>query len=233
MQKKVLIGLSGEAGSGKDFGAALMAEMLGGEVISFAKPVYELSSIMFGTTVAELARRSTKESYSWFSITQRSLIEAADYLAELVHQLGIDCDHIYAIQDFIFTELEPFEEPISHFVEDTIAVYRISPRKILELIGTELGRKRVTTGIWSDLVKNKFTSSEHSIIITDVRFPNEHELVKSSGGYRFEIVAPSNPNAIKSTHESANHKLPSDLVIINTYDGGFKLNIEKALEETH
>lgn len=233
MQKKVLIGLSGEAGSGKDYGASLMAEMLGGEVISFAKPVYELSAIMFGTTVEELSRRSTKESFAWFSISQQSLIAAADYLADLVSQLGIICDHIYAIQDFIFTELEPYEQPVSHFVENTIAVYHISPRKILELIGTELGRKRVTTGIWSDLVKNKFTSSDHSIIITDVRFPNEHELVKSSGGYRFEIVAPNNPNAIKSTHESANHKLPSDRTIINPYDDTFKINIEKALEETH
>lgn len=75
----------------------------------------------------------------------------------------------------------------------------LTPRRLLQLLGTECGREIIHPNIWvnalmKDYVPEKtymghgdYTEYEPSWIITDVRFPNEAEAIKSKGGIILRI----------------------------------------------
>lgn len=64
----------------------------------------------------------------------------------------------------------------------------ITPRIILQQLGTEVLRNHFLQSIWVDSLKKKIMNSDKNIIITDVRFPNEIDMIKELGGtiYRVE-----------------------------------------------
>ena len=72
--------------------------------------------------------------------------------------------------------------------EKVIEPWGISPRKIYQLLGTEVGRG-IDVNIW---VKNAemFVKSVagHTVVITDVRFDNEAHWIHSRGGAVINIV---------------------------------------------
>lgn len=231
MTNKTLIGLSGAAGSGKDFAARTISQLTNVEIVSFAEPVYKLASLIFGVTVEELGNRSTKEKFFFFQVDNENLIFAVDYLEYLLLLLGIThLDARTELIEWLTFDLAEFKSPIVlEDRDDYFTSFYISPRKILELLGTELGRDRISEGIWLDLVAAKYRRSIDGIVITDVRFPNEHDWVVSTGGERWGIVAPKSNFAIQSTHPSASHTFEVDRTIENNYDETFALSISEAL----
>lgn len=64
----------------------------------------------------------------------------------------------------------------------------ITPRIILQQLGTEVLRNHFLQSIWVDSLKKKIINSDKNIVITDVRFPNEIDMIKELGGtiYRVE-----------------------------------------------
>ena len=56
----------------------------------------------------------------------------------------------------------------------------ITPRMILQMIGTEFGRDMLGENIWIESLKKR--SENKNIVISDVRFVNEAEDIKNSGG---------------------------------------------------
>ena len=64
----------------------------------------------------------------------------------------------------------------------------ITPRIILQQLGTEVLRNHFLQSIWVDSLKKKIMNSDKNIVITDVRFPNEIDMIKELGGtiYRVE-----------------------------------------------
>ncbi len=100
-------------------------------------------------------------------------------------------------------------------------------RRLLQVMGTEVGRDLIYPAIWIDGVRNKMRNGDY--VITDVRFANEAEMIRSlRGGVLVKIirdgVGPVN------TH-SSDSGLPDDMfdVIINN-DGSleqFLASVEK------
>jgi hypothetical protein len=73
----------------------------------------------------------------------------------------------------------------------------ITPRMILQMIGTEFGRDMLGENIWIESLKKR--SENKNIVISDVRFVNEAEDIKNSGGILIRIkrgMDPSYLNAI-------------------------------------
>ncbi|AQT25246.1 deoxynucleoside monophosphate kinase [Providencia phage vB_PreS_PR1] len=231
MTNKTLIGLSGAAGSGKDFAARFISQQLGVEIVSFAEPVYTLAGLIFGVTPEELGNRSTKEKFFFLQVDNENLIKAVDYAENILSMLGLT--HIDArteLFEWLTFDLANYRSPITlHERDDMVAAYYISPRKILEHLGTELGRARFSEGIWLDLVAAKYAKSEKGIVITDVRFPNEHDWVKEVGGTRWGIKASKSDFAIQSSHPSASHTFEVDFSITNNYDETFTSLIREAM----
>ena len=58
----------------------------------------------------------------------------------------------------------------------------ITPRLILQLWGTEVCRKGFHDDIWIASLENKLRKSDTDVVISDCRFPNEINSIKSAGG---------------------------------------------------
>lgn len=103
-------------------------------------------------------------------------------------------------------------------------------RKLLQMLGTEVGRA-YDPDIWVEHMHvNILNAPFNKIVITDVRFPNEAEmLVKEFGADLILIRRPKNPNIGKEmmTHasETSIEEIPFDL-----FRTGF-LNLEGHQEE--
>lgn len=65
-------------------------------------------------------------------------------------------------------------------------------RRLMQILGTEVGRNIFDPNIWVSLAEKKLLSvmSVGDAVITDVRFPNEARLVKKHGGLLIRIERP-------------------------------------------
>lgn len=64
-------------------------------------------------------------------------------------------------------------------------------RQIMQLFGTEIGREMFDPEIWTNYMERRIKKSKAEyMIITDVRFPNEVNLVKKFKGEIWEICGP-------------------------------------------
>lgn len=81
-------------------------------------------------------------------------------------------------------------------------------RRFLQVIGTEAGRMLLGENVWVDLLQKRFpdlTDPDSLYVITDCRFDNEVEFVRSNGGCLIWIERPglvSDGHASESTHIS-------------------------------
>ena len=64
----------------------------------------------------------------------------------------------------------------------------ITPRIILQELGTNVLRNQFLQSIWVDSLQKKLMEIDKNVVITDVRFPNEIDMIKELGGtiYRVE-----------------------------------------------
>jgi hypothetical protein len=94
--------------------------------------------------------------------------------------------------------------------------WNVTPREILQFVGTDLIRKQMSKIIpdigesfWIKCLENKVKKElaknpNVTIIISDIRFPNEMESVKKMGGLVIRVTRPefNNKNNEFSMHES-------------------------------
>ena len=120
----------------------------------------------------------------------------ADKLKDIVCML-IGCTR-EQLEDREFKEKELGEEWRQYFNDDYDLVCEkestfsslLTPRKLLQLFGTEAGRQVIHNNIWVNaLFADYDTSSNYDSnwIITDVRFPNECQAIKDRGGIVIKI----------------------------------------------
>ena len=107
---------------------------------------------------------------------------------------------------------------------------KLTPRRILQLLGTEAGRQIIHPNIWVNslmseykrkedddrgVYRENFTSNSNlypNWIITDMRFPNELEAVKSKGGITIRIERPNEYKEGEPTQRSIH---PSETALDN------------------
>ena len=116
----------------------------------------------------------------------------------------------------------------------------VTPRKFMQLVGSEMFRNNLDKDCWVKLVKNfiegEYEKASHLvtkfeddkfhpssiIMVTDVRFPNEAEMIKEVGGYLIKIHRPSlgQDAAEWHKHESEAYidAIESDFDAINDMD---------------
>lgn len=79
------------------------------------------------------------------------------------------------------TESREWREKADDYWSDAFGKM-ITPRIILQQLGTNVMRDHFLKSIWVDSLKKKIINSNNNIVITDVRFPNEIDMIKSLGG---------------------------------------------------
>lgn len=96
----------------------------------------------------------------------------ADPLKAMIGELGL----------FSMNELDCIKEQI-------IPSIGVSPRFLMQTLGTEWGRDIVHPNLWVILMKNKLLNSTADLkIVTDVRFENEARLIRSLCGGIVRVV---------------------------------------------
>lgn len=201
-----LIGISGKAGAGKDLTAYIILALIAGfskkelkeggiqgnlEALSgytiekFANPLKDMVCIILGCTREQLEDRVFKEK-----------------------ELGEEW--------LLYRTTSSYGAPDEINVESTGAFHESkeipTPRRILQLLGTNCGRDIIHPNIWVNALFSKY--KEESIydprsktggmggsnwVITDMRFPNEMKAIQDRGGITIRI----NRNGLeKSDHAS-------------------------------
>lgn len=70
--------------------------------------------------------------------------------------------------------------------------YDFSPRLALQLLGTEAGRNVFHEDIWIYALENRIRNYKN-VVVTDTRFPNEIEFIRSKGGVIVEVKRGERP----------------------------------------
>lgn len=96
-----------------------------------------------------------------------------------------------------------------------------SPRRLLQTLGTEWGRRHVADDIWIKIAIRR-ASQSRLVTIPDVRFANEAEAIRAAGGSVWLVERPglSCLDAASASHESERGIAASliDAVIANDGD---------------
>jgi hypothetical protein len=95
-----------------------------------------------------------------------------------------------------------------------------SPRQMMQTLGTEWGRVSVNQDLWLILAGKKvaeYKEAGYNVVITDVRFENEAEWLRSQGGVLVHVIR---PNAGTTPHGHASEagvkQEAKDFLIYNT-----------------
>ena len=88
--------------------------------------------------------------------------------------------------------------------EQVIPGVGVTPRFLMETIGTKWGRETVNTEFWVKVAETKtqgLLNAVVPVVIDDMRFPNEYEMVKRLGGTTVRIVRPGRtPKELSEGH---------------------------------
>ncbi len=143
----MIIGVLGFINSGKGTVGDILESNFLFEKESFAKPVKDAVSAIFGWDRSQL-EGDTKESRLWREL-----------------------------EDSFWKERIP----------------GMSPRKALQLMGTEAGRNIFHPDLWLYSLEKRL-NPHVNYVVTDVRFPNEMEFIKKLGGTLIRVKRGENPN---------------------------------------
>lgn len=91
-----------------------------------------------------------------------------------------------------------FREKKDEFWSDHFE-YDVTPRKMLQLMGTEAGRNVFHTDLWTHTVERKIRYKheyefEDNFVLTDVRYPNEFAAIRKWGGVVVRVVRGKEPD---------------------------------------
>jgi dephospho-CoA kinase len=95
-----------------------------------------------------------------------------------------------------------------------------TPRHLMQIVGTQLFRDKLTEcfphlkgSIWVGIIKQKILRSSKNIVLTDVRFENEAEMVRQFNGKLIQITRTDNNQSDK--HVSENIHIQTNYMLEN------------------
>lgn len=89
--------------------------------------------------------------------------------------------------------------------------FEVTPRYMLQLMGTEAGRNVFHEDVWIHTVAKRIaTSKNDKFVIPDVRFQNEIDFIRQSGGHVVRVIRGDDPvwyNTALSANKTKHHGL--------------------------
>ena len=96
--------------------------------------------------------------------------------------------------------------------------YEVTPRLILQKMGTEACRHGIADNIWIAALEKRIQGYD-DVVISDCRFPNEIDFIRSAGGVIIRVKRGEDPSheEISKMHisETAWNKQPVDYTLVN------------------
>lgn len=98
----------------------------------------------------------------------------------------------------------------------------LTPRRIMQTLGTEWGRETLGAGVWMTMLGRRLEKNLAArnfrlpMVVTDVRFPNEAEMIRLLGGTVIRVVRPTSiTDQTDAAHISETQDFPVDITIEN------------------
>jgi hypothetical protein len=197
MHHPLIIGLTGPAGSGKDTAADLLVEHAGFTKLAFADTLKSEVADAFAVDLEYLTRRETKEHPMSCLAMSRCLADSFVGRMMTLHSQGS----------------APLDLDAPH-----------SPRQIMQWWGTEY-RRRQQPGYWVSKTRNRISyllreRLASRIVVTDCRFADEVEMVRSSFGGQLWAIKRAGVSVAQGGHpsETTGLEFAPDVVINNSYE---------------
>jgi hypothetical protein len=92
--------------------------------------------------------------------------------------------------------------------EAVLAPFGVSARHMLRTLGTEWGRECVGPDVWTTHWLERVRSRSF-VVVDDVRFPNEAELVRTLGGQMWKVTRPGVERATEHASEGGLDNWPN------------------------
>jgi hypothetical protein len=97
-------------------------------------------------------------------------------------------------------ESREWREIVDPWWSAKLGIANFSPRYALQIMGTDVLRNHFNQDLWFNTVENRIRKNpDQSVVISDVRFPNEIEFIKNQGG----ILVKINRGALPVWYETA------------------------------
>jgi hypothetical protein len=125
---------------------------------------------------------------------------------------------LYKLNPVVVDEQTRFADLIDYHGWDEAKLLYPEMRRLAQVFGTEVGRDLFGPNVWVDVARrhlDDLIADGHDVVVTDVRFPNEHALVIEYGGWILEIDRPGLPDSDTHASEIAWRGLGSDFTVHN------------------
>jgi len=192
------------------------------KIKKFAEKLKQIVCLLTGCTMQQLEDRTFKEKELgpewWFYISKFKPFEMYSYL-----------EHKESLNN-----------------SDNYKLCKTTPRRLLQILGTEAGRKLIHPNIWVNALFTKYRPIPAKIenlkegediltkewkvpnwIITDVRFPNEVEAIKRNEGF----VIRTNRNSTDNSYHESEIALDDYPFTYKLDNNGSILNLVKQVKE--
>lgn len=77
--------------------------------------------------------------------------------------------------------------------DEVCSLFGVTPRYILQTLGTEWGRSLIHPNVWLNIGMTRIKSlleDGYSVVVDDVRFPNEAKAIEEAGGFMVKVERP-------------------------------------------
>jgi len=74
--------------------------------------------------------------------------------------------------------------------EDVIPALGVSPRRMMQTLGTEWGRNLINLDLWLVMAHQRLLRNGPGMVISDVRFENEAAWIRKHGGRIIHVIRP-------------------------------------------
>lgn len=91
-------------------------------------------------------------------------------------------------------------------------------RRLLQVLGTDVGRNMISENIWVDVMRHKILNTTGNVVFTGVRYPNELMMLHGLGGTAVWVHRPGLPEGDKHSSETSLSQKDFDLILDNTAD---------------
>ena len=85
--------------------------------------------------------------------------------------------------------------------------YSVTPKDVMRSVGTDLFRQHFDENIWVYSLEKKLANSKN-IVLSDVRFKNEAEMVKRLGGVLIRVKRGNDPDWFETAVRASNGSMP-------------------------
>ena len=100
--------------------------------------------------------------------------------------------------------------------EESIPALGVSPRRMMQTLGTEWGRQLIHPDLWLIMAHQRLLQNGPGMVISDVRFDNEAAWIRKHGGRIIHVIRPDTKAVEAHTSEDGIEMQDTDARLFNS-----------------